>query len=298
MTDQRPLSETWFHDMPQPDSDLWQQWMQRRSVHIAALEEEIERLKVWGSDSHVTDLETALAEERTMRKAIEQKAMSRSKLNKQLAKILNNARKALGIAYGPLTEKENAERIVTEIEKLKSNAEAAELERDEALRMAREELSVRLRTAHTNLDLRAKLKQLDDEVEQLSKDRYKEQQRAEAAERERDAERRLTTIAEALGFEDAEQVGPYGMVRITDEIARLRERRFFVAYCHDRHTDPELRLFLAIDEAQKWAWNYMKDHVTHLDALKEINDKHGYRIEYELESDHAFIVEIMPPEEG
>jgi hypothetical protein len=73
-----------------------------------------------------------------------------------------------------------------------------------------------------------------------------------------------------------------------------RYQTLFVAYCHDRHLDPEIRVFTTLVPAMKWAKAYMTDHVAHPEHLTEStygdDDTTTYRIQYELESDHALVV--------
>ena len=64
----------------------------------------------------------------------------------------------------------------------------------------------------------------------------------------------------------------------------------YVAYCHDRHLDPVVRVFSTLATAIDYARDYMESHVAFPEDLKE-GDLDGYLfwIGYMDEEDEAWV---------
>jgi hypothetical protein len=68
--------------------------------------------------------------------------------------------------------------------------------------------------------------------------------------------------------------------------------KVYIAYCHDRHIDPDIEIFTDKDNAISFAREYMRHHVAYPEDLRE-EKLEGYDlyIAYAEEEDHAFVVE-------
>lgn len=65
----------------------------------------------------------------------------------------------------------------------------------------------------------------------------------------------------------------------------------WLAYCEDRHIDPETFLFKDRNKAINFIREWMKDHVAHPEYLEEEENGEEFRITY-LESDFATVTFI------
>ena len=66
----------------------------------------------------------------------------------------------------------------------------------------------------------------------------------------------------------------------------------YIAYCHDRHSDPELFGFFREDDAIKRARQYMNDTVAHPERLIEETVEGIFHIFYGEEEDEAFVMAV------
>ncbi len=66
----------------------------------------------------------------------------------------------------------------------------------------------------------------------------------------------------------------------------------FVTYCHDRHVDPEIKVFSDYIDAVEYARTFMKDNMAHPENIEERLFTDGYEIYLSYpEGDHAFVIE-------
>jgi len=63
----------------------------------------------------------------------------------------------------------------------------------------------------------------------------------------------------------------------------------WIAYCEDRHIDPEMFGFRDRDKAIEKAREYMRDHVAYPAELQEEEIDGVWYMNYAEESDHAFV---------
>jgi len=72
----------------------------------------------------------------------------------------------------------------------------------------------------------------------------------------------------------------------------------YIAYCHDRHTDPVVRVFSQCDDACHFARSFMRENMAHQEGIRE-HKPIGYELylSYEYESDNAFVVQRTIDEE-
>jgi hypothetical protein len=66
----------------------------------------------------------------------------------------------------------------------------------------------------------------------------------------------------------------------------------YIAVCQDRHIDPEATAHTSRDAAIAWARQYMREHVSNPDGLRERDDGDRWAMWYEYESDAAFVVSV------
>lgn len=68
--------------------------------------------------------------------------------------------------------------------------------------------------------------------------------------------------------------------------------KIYVAYCHDRHIDPVIRVFSNRDKAVEFAREFMDEHMARPSLVKtETVDCYVLWLQYEPESDHAYVIE-------
>jgi hypothetical protein len=74
--------------------------------------------------------------------------------------------------------------------------------------------------------------------------------------------------------------------------------KLYVAYCHDRHVEPEVRVFTDRTTAIEYAKQFMHWSMAHPEGIVA-GDEDGHPIEgyeayfsYKYESDHAFVVAV------
>ena len=73
----------------------------------------------------------------------------------------------------------------------------------------------------------------------------------------------------------------------------------YVAYCNDRHIDPEIAVFMDLDSAIIWASEWMRKCVAHPENLREEKvEGFLYWLSYSEESDHAFVKETKLQEDS
>lgn len=75
--------------------------------------------------------------------------------------------------------------------------------------------------------------------------------------------------------------------------------KLYVVYCHDRHCDPEVRVFSEHAKAVKFAWSYMRSSVAHPELLYD-DPVEGYslNLRYAEESDCAFVQAVTLDDES
>ena len=72
----------------------------------------------------------------------------------------------------------------------------------------------------------------------------------------------------------------------------MNDRQVYVAVCVDRHSDPVVRVFYDVVAATRFARRFMAERVAYPESLDEVAvDGYELFIEYDLESDHAFVVQ-------
>jgi len=68
--------------------------------------------------------------------------------------------------------------------------------------------------------------------------------------------------------------------------------KVYIAYCNDRHTDPEIKLFKDPENAIAHVKTFMEEHVAHPEGIEEKTiDGYLFFLGYQFESDHAFVLE-------
>ena len=72
----------------------------------------------------------------------------------------------------------------------------------------------------------------------------------------------------------------------------------YVAYCHDRHTDPVVRVFSGQRQACDFVRLFMHENIAHRHGIREATAP-GYvlYLSYDYETDHAFVVQRRIDEE-
>lgn len=68
--------------------------------------------------------------------------------------------------------------------------------------------------------------------------------------------------------------------------------KLYIAFCHDRHIDPVVRVFSTLEAANTYAKTFMHAHMAHSDGIvEEIDDDGMYCAQYQYEDDHAYVME-------
>jgi len=72
----------------------------------------------------------------------------------------------------------------------------------------------------------------------------------------------------------------------------------YVAYCHDRHAEPVVRVFSGQRQACDFARLFMHENMAHPDCIREVSAL-GYvlYLSYDYDIDHAFVVQRAIDEE-
>ena len=67
----------------------------------------------------------------------------------------------------------------------------------------------------------------------------------------------------------------------------------YVAYCHDRHTDPVVRVFSGQRQACDFIRLFMHETMAYPEGIREAKSAPGYvrYLSYDYEADHAFVVQ-------
>lgn len=96
---------------------------------------------------------------------------------------------------------------------------------------------------------------------------------------------------------DGHSIPPYGdcepqSLPIHPPLKKESSMKVYVAYCNDRHTDPEIKVFKDREEAIAHVKTFMEEHVVHPEGIEE-RKVEGYLLflGYQFESDHAFVLE-------
>ena len=66
----------------------------------------------------------------------------------------------------------------------------------------------------------------------------------------------------------------------------------YVAYCSNRHCDPEVNCFMYLPDAREYCHKFMAENCAHLDMIRSV-DVQDFELwlQYGEEADHAFVVE-------
>lgn len=69
--------------------------------------------------------------------------------------------------------------------------------------------------------------------------------------------------------------------------------KIYVAYCHDRHEDPDITAHATQEEALDYAEEYLREQVAHpleLTSWEDVGDGR-WEMRYNVERDHAIVQE-------